>query len=184
MGIKRWRKVFSEVNCLENLSDQKPEDWKSDEACTLCKTTTDAQSPFEANNPQTTPHLLNDDPTDRASPSGQAASSEATAAAFSNFTSGLPSLASPSQFGDYLDANNNNSSFASLLKLTSMTTTPMMTSSLADSELTPNSLNSLNSLNNLISTTESMAAANQNGSNANLPKVVSILFLNSIFVAF
>ena len=176
MGIKRWRKVFSEVNCLENLSDQ-PEDWKSDEACTVCRTTSDAQ-PAEANHPQTA-HLLSD-PTDRASPSGQAVASEleATAAALSTFTSSLPPLASANQFGDYLDANNNlHSSFASLL--TSMTTTPMMTntSSLIDSELPLNSLNSLNSLNNLISTTESMAA-NQNGSNADLPniKVVSSAF--------
>lgn len=39
MGIKRWRKVFSEINCLEKSNDE-PEDWKSDEiCCSVCNTT-------------------------------------------------------------------------------------------------------------------------------------------------
>ena len=162
MGIKRWRKVFSEVNCLENLSDQ-PEDWKSDEACTLCKATTDAPQSIE-----NTPQTVLTDPTSSASPAGQA--SEIDPIALSNFTSSLPANQPP--FGDYQA----NSSFASLLQFASMTSTPMMTNSstlISDSEPL-NSLNSLNSLNHLISTTESMAA-NQNGNNVDLPniKVVS-----------
>lgn len=179
MGIKRWRKVFAEVNCLENLSDE-PADWKSDEACTLCNS--DAQQ-SEENREQTANVLSDQTSSDRASPSGQATSNgvDPNQAAFCAFTSSLP--ANAPQLSDYLDHNNNderctNRSFASLLKLTSMTSTPMMTNTsnlIADSEPL-NSLNSLNSFNNLISTTESMAA-NQNGSNADFPdvKVVSIL---------
>ena len=173
MGIKKWRTVFSEINCLENLSDE-PEDWKSDEACTLCQAASDVPQ-CEENNLQT----AFTDLASSASPSGQTASAETAETALTNFVSSLPDQP---PFGDYLDANNNqtNCSLASLL--TSVTTTPMMTnsSSLIGDSKRLNSLNSLNSLNNLISTTDSMAT-NQNVGNADLPdiKMVSILLMHN-----
>lgn len=42
MGINEWRKLFNDINCLEN-SDNEPEDWKADEACTLCNSTQNNQ---------------------------------------------------------------------------------------------------------------------------------------------
>lgn len=207
MGIKRWRKVFSEVNCLENLSDQ-PADWKSNEACTLCKSNSDAPESEE----NSAPNVLTDQiSSDRASdPTGH---SNAIDPAFSSVFTASCLPANPPQLSDYLDHNNNeqftndhftnepftngqftngqftneafsSEAFASLLKLTTMATTPMMNTGglIADSEPI-NSLGSLNSLNNLISTTESMTA-NQNGTNTDFPDVKTVSIRHLVCLSF
>ena len=43
MGIKRWRNIFSEINCLEKSND-KPEDWRSNERCSMCNLINNSQS--------------------------------------------------------------------------------------------------------------------------------------------
>lgn len=178
MGVEQWHKLFSEINCIEQSNDE-PEDWKSNEVCSLCNSTKpNSELKRRSIHESTTNNLLSTNllSTNLSNKSPDVSTNVSPSLSACNLsTSNLTTTKNP--LNNYLDKTTQISNqIASLLNLSSsLATNPIMTN-------TNNQINDsdhINSFNALISN-ENMA--NQNGTNPQPEvKIVCIYFKNCLY---